>query len=344
MTTVSSTGITKILDIQEVVAGTASVLLSESIPLDDLSKLNLGGQLKSQNIGLQYRIFTGYFADDVTWFNSKTDANIGLTSNFTSLSTATGGIYTNTASSTTFSVEWIGYFYAPTSGPYIFYIKSYDITYMWVGTIALEYYNRSNCLMIKNDTIDRVSECSVTTSLTGGTYYPIRIQYGQKASSYDFTVSFSGPNITRTYDCTGYMYYGIETNQPFPVQTARLPRTVTATNTYNIIPVISNRHWGNPLWTLLHTITVVDNSDPAIQLRDSMRVIEILRNIHMIIPCHKCAAHYQEFFQTEIEGQDLHRRMELFDLLVDFHNQINKKLGKPIKTLDEARLLWTKPI
>ena len=80
------------------------------------------------------------------------------------------------------------------------------------------------------------------------------------------------------------------------------------------------------------------------QLRDSERVIEILREIHRVIPCHKCATHFQTFFQTEIEGRDRIHKMELFDIMVEYHNRINHKLGKPITTLEEARSLWTRQI
>ena len=105
-----------------------------------------------------------------------------------------------------------------------------------------------------------------------------------------------------------------------------------------------NHHWGTALWTFIHTVTIVDSDEPAIQMRDSMKVIEILKHIPDIIPCHKCADHYRLFFQAEIEERDRYRRMELFDLFVEYHNQINKKLGKPIKTLEEARSLWFKTI
>jgi hypothetical protein len=103
-------------------------------------------------------------------------------------------------------------------------------------------------------------------------------------------------------------------------------------------------HWGSQLWAYLHTITIIDSDEPAVQTLESMRAIEILRNVPAIIPCHKCAAHYREFFQTEIEGQDRCKRMELFDLIVDYHNRINQKLGKPIQTLEEARSQWTNTI
>ena len=103
-------------------------------------------------------------------------------------------------------------------------------------------------------------------------------------------------------------------------------------------------HWGNQLWAYLHTITIIDNDEPLIQLRESVRAIEILRGIPSIIPCHRCADHYRIFFQTEIEGRDRFQRMELFDLVVEYHNQINQKLGKPIMSLAEAKSQWTKTV
>jgi hypothetical protein len=104
------------------------------------------------------------------------------------------------------------------------------------------------------------------------------------------------------------------------------------------------QHWGAHFWAYLHTLTIVDTDEPAIQIRDSEHVIEILREIHRVIPCHKCAAHFQTFFQTEIEGRDRVHKMELFDLLVEYHNQINQRLGKSIMSIEEARLKWAKTI
>jgi hypothetical protein len=105
-----------------------------------------------------------------------------------------------------------------------------------------------------------------------------------------------------------------------------------------------HQHWGVPLWSYLHTITIIDSDEPDIQMRESVRAIEILKNLPKIIPCHRCATHFQEFFQTEIEGRDRYQRMELFDLMVGYHNQINQKLGKPILSVEEARSLWAKTV
>lgn len=112
----------------------------------------------------------------------------------------------------------------------------------------------------------------------------------------------------------------------------------------NRMPHRPSHSWGSALWTFIHTITIIDNDEFNIQLSDSEHVIAILKHIPAIIPCHKCAQYYQEFFQSEIEGRERYERMELFDLLVKYHNQVNQKLRKPTITIEEARLLWTKTI
>ena len=106
---------------------------------------------------------------------------------------------------------------------------------------------------------------------------------------------------------------------------------------------LSLHHWGTTLWTFIHTITVIDFDD-SVQKRMTEPIIEQLRGLSAIIPCHKCAVHYNLFFQTEIDKQDRFGRMELFYLFVDYHNSVNQKLGKPIISHTDAALLWTKTV
>jgi len=98
--------------------------------------------------------------------------------------------------------------------------------------------------------------------------------------------------------------------------------------------------WGQHLWGFIHTITIIDFEDDDAQVRFSKEAMENLRGISACIPCHRCRAHYDFFFQTEIEGRDRFGRMELFRLFVEFHNTINQRLGKPIIDYEEARKIW----
>ena len=105
-----------------------------------------------------------------------------------------------------------------------------------------------------------------------------------------------------------------------------------------------NKQWGATLWPFIHTITIIDFVDPDTQRRMTEPIIENLRGISAVIPCKSCAAHYNAFFQTEIDKRNRFGRMELFYLFVDFHNTINQKLRKPIVSHADALLLWTKMV
>lgn len=173
----------------------------------------------------------GYFADDTTWFDSRTENYpAGLVTNFTNINTATGGIVPANSSWFTYSVEWFGYFYATVTGTYTFFTNTDDASYLWVGASALSGYTTGNCL-VNNGGIHVVQERSGTISLTAGTYYPIRFQFGQNTAGDGCALSFSAPGITRTYNLAGYVYYGMGTYSSFPINHARLLR---ATNTTTV--------------------------------------------------------------------------------------------------------------
>ena len=208
----------------------------------------------------------GYFADDPTWFDSRTENYpTGLVTNFTNINTATGGIVPSDSSWLTYSVEWFGYFYATVTGTYTFYTNTDDASYVWVGSTALSGYTTSNCL-VNNGSTHTVQERSATISLTAGTYYPIRFQFGQNISADSCSLSFSAPGISRTYNLSGYVFYGMGTYSSFPINSARLLRATniasedrtyfvnvagTATPTYCLM----NSKWDGGGWMMMMKAT-----------------------------------------------------------------------------------------
>lgn len=58
--------------------------------------------------------------------------------------------------------------------------------------------------------------------------------------------------------------------------------------------------WGTTLWSFIHTITILDFDDPDTQQRMTEPIIENLRGISAIIPCKKCAAHYDTFSKPRL--------------------------------------------
>lgn len=162
--------------------------------------------------GLFMRFYSNtYFSNNVNFFNTNTPTKTGVVTNFRNTYCATGGLSNpnpaqyqigNVPVISTYSVEWVGLFFAPVSGTYTFYITSDDTSFIWIGENALSGYNTSNTLI---NTLFVYTEITATISLTGGTYYPFRFQYGAGGGDLLF-FSFAPPNGGRVYDGTGYFF------------------------------------------------------------------------------------------------------------------------------------------
>jgi len=219
-------------------------------------------QSYTQALGLQFRCFTGYFNDTVTWFDQQTETSSGLTSNFTNIYTSTNGTYAVDGTDTSFSIEWFGNFYAPYTGTYTFTLRTDDASYLWLGSTALAGYTTGNAL-INNGGTHVMRTVSNTIALSAGTYYPIRIQYGQgPAGPYGFEFSFSGPSITTTYNMAVYTFYGLGLKSSFPNNAARLIKSVYSTNTDGVYYInvngtstatycLMNSAWGGGGWMMM---------------------------------------------------------------------------------------------
>jgi hypothetical protein len=146
-----------------------------------------------------------YFADDLSRFTIWLPKYTGSSTDMTSINAATGGIIPNNGSFDNYSIEWFGYFLAPSTGSYTFYTASKDASYVWIGSNAVSGYTTANS-NVNNGGIHNATDRSGTLSLTAGTYYPIRCQFGAGTGADSYTFSFTGPSITRTYNMTGYVF------------------------------------------------------------------------------------------------------------------------------------------
>ena len=162
--------------------------------------------------GFQFRTFPqGYHNEDPTFFNRNTPLVTGFITNFTNLTTATNSTYIVNGSPTYFSVEWFGYFYAPTTGTYTFTLGSDDGSYLWMGSTALSGYTVANSL-VNNGQPHGVLYVSGSISLTANTYTPFRVQFGEIGGGKDCQCSFSGPGIATTNNFAGYAFFSVGTN------------------------------------------------------------------------------------------------------------------------------------
>jgi Erv1 / Alr family len=87
--------------------------------------------------------------------------------------------------------------------------------------------------------------------------------------------------------------------------------------------------WGPNLWGTLHLLCLTGSITP-----------EFVEEFAKVIPCPSCAGH----FSTLISQSPLPNSQDpdtLFEWSVEIHNLVNKRIGKKVVTVDEARQHWT---
>lgn len=150
--------------------------------------------------------YEGYFSDTPSWF--ATASLKASPNNFNGPDTDINepGLLNNT------SIEYKGYFLATFTGTHTFYLSSDDGSYLWIGLTALSGYTTANAL-VQNGGLHSQQEVSATISLVAGTYYPIRIQFGNGPTGPGVLVaSYAHTGQTKTSTWTGKIFYNTATN------------------------------------------------------------------------------------------------------------------------------------
>jgi hypothetical protein len=106
-----------------------------------------------------------------------------------------------------------GYFLAPATGQFTFYINSDDASYLFVGDGA----DIANNIDLDNATVDNggrhgATERSGTFNLVSGEYYKIFAVFGNDTGPGTAEFSYAGPSIAKTSDFTGRLFYNTATN------------------------------------------------------------------------------------------------------------------------------------
>lgn len=166
--------------------------------------LNVAGITFSANI---WRTdYEGYFYDDPAFFDTAVLKAAPNDYNGTDTTINEPGLLNDT------SIEYQGYFLASYTGTHTFFLNSDDGSYLWIGLTALSGYTTANAL-INNGGLHALSEVSATISLVAGTYYPLRIQFGNgPAGPGQLIASYAHTGQAKTNTWTGKVFYNTATN------------------------------------------------------------------------------------------------------------------------------------
>ena len=147
-----------------------------------------------------------YFNDDPAFFDTAALKAAPNDYNGTDTTISEPSLLNNT------SIEYKGYFLATYTGTHTFYLNSDDGSWLWIGATALTGYTTANAL-VQNGGLHAISEVSATISLVAGTYYPIRIQFGNGPSGPgQLFASYEHSGQAKTSTWTGKVFYNTATN------------------------------------------------------------------------------------------------------------------------------------
>jgi hypothetical protein len=191
----------------QIISGTSQA--SASAANDWLVSNNYWTNRNPYVAGLYKTTYSGYFADNVSFFATATPASVGGNP---ATSVQTTSIFEPaTDDGSNFSCQWLGYFKPTTSETYTFFTSSDDASYVWVGSNAVSGFTTANST-VNNGGLHGNTERSGTIALTAGIYYPIRIQFGELNGGDVMTFNYSTPTISKTTTVTGLVFYNTSTN------------------------------------------------------------------------------------------------------------------------------------
>tara|TARA_Y100000310_G_C20576420_1_gene760639 strand:+ start:363 stop:818 length:456 start_codon:yes stop_codon:yes gene_type:complete len=98
--------------------------------------------------------------------------------------------------------------------------------------------------------------------------------------------------------------------------------------------------WGPKMWFTLHTITLNYPTKPT--HRDQQSYYNFFTTLQSVLPCDDCATHYRTYLEKNPITNHLKTRKDLVLWLINIHNEVNKKLGKPVMNARDALLKMNK--
>lgn len=93
-------------------------------------------------------------------------------------------------------------------------------------------------------------------------------------------------------------------------------------------PDLDPKSWGSHIWATIHVLALK---------ADKINFITFLDSLENLLPCKKCRDHFKEYTKKNPFKSS---HLSAFAWTVEFHNAVNKRLGKSIIDLDSARSLW----
>jgi hypothetical protein len=113
------------------------------------------------------------------------------------------------------------------------------------------------------------------------------------------------------------------------VQPASVTRNAISQQRAPVEPVPKPKlmKWGQPTWTMFHTIA--EKIKPELYPRYRGELLHIIKTISNTLPCPICATHATQYTKGITEAH-LATKADFQNMLWEFHNSVNQRKGLPI--------------
>lgn len=102
---------------------------------------------------------------------------------------------------------------------------------------------------------------------------------------------------------------------------------------------INPKIWGESFWKMMHYVTFAYPNNPTVDDKNNVRIF--FTNIVNVLPCENCRVHYTLNLKNyPLTDEVLSSKNNLVKWLIDVHNEVNKRTGKPELTLEEASEIY----
>ena len=125
----------------------------------------------------------------------------------------------------------------------------------------------------------------------------------------------------------------------------RHPARYTKASTQNVVitplpnPATGGKKmkWGEPIWTLFHTMA--QKVDPNEFSRLRVEIIDLIRTVCNTLPCPDCTAHASHYI-SQVNWSAIRSKEDLINMLFVFHNSVNQRKGHPLFPRDKLEATY----
>ena len=109
---------------------------------------------------------------------------------------------------------------------------------------------------------------------------------------------------------------------------------------------VSTEIWGPKAWGFLHAVTF-RYPEENVSKQKRLSAYQLLVSLERLLPCERCRKHFVAYMKdpsTGINGassRHLRNRFSFSTWMVNFHNAVNERLGKPVMMFEEVEDIYS---